>query len=97
MATRKLATSQSASQVAGPGLASVLVGALKAPFAIAVDAVSFAFSALSLAWVEHEETCAPVSGASRGANQNGRRGSLRRPSPIDAAGAHLGRDQQFLQ
>jgi MFS family permease len=38
--------SRSAAQVAGPGVGGVLVGALTAPYAILVDAVSFACSAL---------------------------------------------------
>jgi MFS family permease len=41
----KLEVSRSAAQLAGPGLAGVLVGAITAPFAILVDAVSFVASA----------------------------------------------------
>jgi MFS family permease len=42
----KLEITRSASQIAGPGLAGVLIGILRAPFAIVVDAVSFVVSAL---------------------------------------------------
>lgn len=58
----KLATTQSAAQVAGPGLAGVLVGALKAPFAIAFDAASFVVSALSVARIERREPAPEASG-----------------------------------
>jgi MFS family permease len=42
----KLELSRSAAQIAGPGLGGVLIGAITAPYAIAVDAVSFLWSAL---------------------------------------------------
>jgi MFS family permease len=42
----KLEITRSASQIVGPGLAGVLIGILKAPFAILADAVSFVVSAL---------------------------------------------------
>jgi MFS family permease len=61
----KLATTQSAAQVAGPGLAGVLIGALKAPFAIAVDAASFLASALFVARIDRLEI-APESARRRG-------------------------------
>lgn len=61
----KLATTQSASQVAGPGLAGVLIGALRAPYAIAVDALSFAASAISIARIERRETAPPSAGRRR--------------------------------
>jgi MFS family permease len=41
----KLQVSQSAAQIAGPGIAGYLVGLLKAPFAIVLDSVSFVVSA----------------------------------------------------
>ena len=41
----KLQISQSAAQIAGPGLAGVLIDLVKAPFAIVLDALSFAWSA----------------------------------------------------
>jgi MFS family permease len=47
-ANGKLAASASAAQVAGPGLAGLLVQVLTAPLAIAVDAASFVVSAVFL-------------------------------------------------
>jgi MFS family permease len=52
----KLETTRSAAQVAGPGLAGVLVGALKAPYAIAIDAASFVASAVFMTRIERTET-----------------------------------------
>jgi MFS family permease len=51
----KLEVSRSAAQVAGPGLAGLLVSALTAPYAILVDAISFVASALSLGRIKHRE------------------------------------------
>lgn len=51
----KLEVSRSAAQVAGPGLAGVLVTALTAPYAILVDAISFVGSALSLSRIKRRE------------------------------------------
>ena len=45
-ANAKLDTTASAASVAGPGLGGILVGALGAPAAVVVDAVSFAVSAV---------------------------------------------------
>jgi MFS family permease len=42
----KLEITRSASQIAGPGMAGVLIGILQAPFAIVADAISFVVSAL---------------------------------------------------
>ena len=56
----KLEISRSASQIAGPGLAGVLVGLLRAPLAIAVDAVSYLASALLLLWIRRAEPLVPV-------------------------------------
>jgi MFS family permease len=61
----KLATTQSAAQVAGPGLAGVLIGVLKAPFAVAVDAASFVASALFVARIERREIAPEASGRRR--------------------------------
>lgn len=47
-ANSKLETTNSGAQLAGPGIAGALVGALTAPYAIAVDAASFVGSALFL-------------------------------------------------
>jgi MFS family permease len=52
----KLQTSQSAAQISGPGVAGVLIGALTAPFAIALDALSFVASALFMFAIRRHET-----------------------------------------
>ena len=52
----KLQTSYSAAQITGPGVAGVLIGALTAPFAIALDALSFAVSALFMFAIRRHET-----------------------------------------
>jgi len=54
-ANAKLEGSRSAMHVVGPGLAGVLIGLLKAPVAIAVDASSFVVSALSIATIRRPE------------------------------------------
>ena len=54
-ANSKLETTNSGAQLAGPGIAGVLVGAITAPYAIAVDAVSFVGSALFLGSIRHVE------------------------------------------
>lgn len=54
-ANSKLETTNSGAQLAGPGIAGVLVGAITAPYAIAVDALSFAGSALFLGSIRHVE------------------------------------------
>jgi MFS family permease len=51
----KLELSRSAAQIAGPGLGGVLVGAITAPYAIVVDSVSFAVSALFLGRIRKPE------------------------------------------
>jgi MFS family permease len=51
----KLEVSRSGAQLAGPGLAGVLVGAITAPYAILADAVSFVASALFLVRIRVEE------------------------------------------
>lgn len=51
----KLAASQSAAQIAGPGLGAGLVAAVGAAAAMAADAVSFALSAVSLAAIRGRE------------------------------------------
>jgi MFS family permease len=61
----KLETTRSAAQVAGPGIAGVLVGALKAPYAIAIDAGSFVASALFMTRIERDETLPEASGQRR--------------------------------
>ena len=51
----KLEITRSASQIAGPGLAGILIELLKAPFAVALDAASFVFSALFVFWIRRPE------------------------------------------
>ena len=52
----KLEISRSAAQLAGPGLSGLLVGAIGAPYAILVDAVSYFWSAALLVRIRREET-----------------------------------------
>ena len=51
----KLEITRSASQIAGPGLAGVLIGLLTAPFAIVLDALSFVFSAIFVVGIRRAE------------------------------------------
>ncbi|MBI2777521.1 MAG: MFS transporter [Chloroflexi bacterium] len=51
----KLEITRSASQIAGPGLAGVLIGVLKAPFAIVLDSLSFLVSAIFVVWIRRPE------------------------------------------
>jgi MFS family permease len=51
----KLEVSRSGAQVIGPGVAGALIGAITAPYAIAVDAVSFICSALLLGAIRRVE------------------------------------------
>jgi MFS family permease len=55
----KLATSSSIAEIGGPGLAGSLVQIVSAPFAILVDAVSFAVSAISLVLIRSPEPPRP--------------------------------------
>jgi predicted MFS family arabinose efflux permease len=59
----RLALSEAVSRTLGPGLAGVLIQAFTAPIAIAVDAVSFVVSAVSLLWIHADES--PPSAAER--------------------------------
>jgi Na+/melibiose symporter-like transporter len=59
----RLALSEAVSRTLGPGLAGVLIQALTAPVAIAVDAASFVISAVSLLWIHADES--PPSAAER--------------------------------
>jgi MFS family permease len=54
-ASSKLAISSSASDVAGPGLAGLLIGWLTAPVALIVDAFSYALSVVSLLLIRRPE------------------------------------------
>ena len=64
-ANSKLEVSRSGAQLAGPGLAGVLVGAITAPYAIAVDAASFAGSALFMSAIRRVEELPETLAASR--------------------------------
>lgn len=61
----KLEISRSAAQVAGPGAAGLLVGALSAPYAIAADAASFVGSALFMIAIKRVEELPPALVGSR--------------------------------
>lgn len=61
----KLEVSRSVAQITGPGLAGTLVQVATAPVALALDAVSFAFSALFLGIIRHTEPAKPVSTVKR--------------------------------
>lgn len=54
-ANSKLEVSRSGAQLGGPGVAGVLIGAITAPYAIAVDAASFAASALLMSAIRRVE------------------------------------------
>ncbi|AUY50938.1 MFS transporter [Streptomyces sp. CB01881] len=54
-ASARMGTSSSAADVAGPGLAGVLVSALSAPVALVVDACSYAVSVVSLLLIRTPE------------------------------------------
>ena len=68
----KLETSRSAAQITGPGVAGVIIGAVTAPFAIAVDALSFIGSALFMFAIRRDEP-APEPRL----NEHGERPSMR--------------------
>jgi MFS family permease len=51
----KLEITRSASQILGPGLAGILIGFFRAPFAMILDAVSYFVSALFLTWIRRPE------------------------------------------
>ena len=55
-ANSKIQTSRTVAQLAGPGLAGVVVQAVTAPIAIAVDAFSFLVGGLTAAWIRVPET-----------------------------------------
>jgi MFS family permease len=58
-ANSKLEISRSGAQIGGPGLAGVLVQWIGAPYAVAIDAVSFAWSALFLGRIRAREVIEP--------------------------------------
>jgi MFS family permease len=51
----KLEITRSAAQILGPGAAGLLIGLLRAPFAMVLDAVSYVVSAVFLAWIRRPE------------------------------------------
>jgi MFS family permease len=51
----KLEISRASAQVVGPGLAGVLIGIVRAPFAVALDALSFLGSGLFIWWIRRPE------------------------------------------
>ena len=51
----KLEISRASAQVAGPGLAGVLIGIVRAPFAVVLDALSFLGSGLFVLWIRRPE------------------------------------------
>jgi MFS family permease len=58
-ANSKLEVSSSASQIAGPGLAGLLIQWITAPYAIAADAISFVWSALFISRIDAPEELDP--------------------------------------
>jgi MFS family permease len=80
----KLETSRSAAQITGPGVAGVIIGAVTAPFAIAVDALSFVVSALFMFGIRRHEA-APEPRL----NEHGERPSMR--SEISQGLRYVGR------
>jgi MFS family permease len=61
----KLEVSRSVAQIAGPGLAGTLVQLVSAPVTLALDAISFAFSALFLGLIKHTEPARAATQAKR--------------------------------
>ena len=51
----KLEITRSASQILGPGLAGILIGVLKAPFAMLLDSVSYVISAIFVFFIRRPE------------------------------------------
>jgi MFS family permease len=90
----KLEVSRSSAQVAGPGLAGLLVSGLTAPYAILVDAISFLGSALFLS---RAEACEVARGTPGVPCRNPCGAALRAPPPDPAADRDLRRRQQHLR
>lgn len=57
----KLGVTSTSSDVAGPGIAGVLIGALTAPIALIVDAFSYLASLVTLVLIKAEETPPPAA------------------------------------
>ena len=75
----KLATSSSLAEIGGPGLAGALVQLVSAPFAILIDAVSFAVSAISLLLIRTPEPPRPARTTATRDPAGDRRGPSARP------------------
>jgi Na+/melibiose symporter-like transporter len=58
-ANQKTLVSRSTTDMAGPGLAGVLIGWLTAPMALVVDAVSYLASLITLLWIRTPEPAPP--------------------------------------
>jgi len=69
----KLELTRASSQRLGPGLAGVLIGALTAPFAILVDAISYAVSALFISSIRKAEARVARDGDAAGPRPSVRR------------------------
>jgi MFS family permease len=78
-ANSKLELTSSTAQVAGPGLGGVLIGALGAPLAVLVDALSFLASALFL-----------LGRGSPGPPARGQRRPRGGPEALQSSSSHLG-------
>jgi predicted MFS family arabinose efflux permease len=64
-ANQKMGVTQSTSDVAGPGVAGVLIGWLGAPTALVADAASYLASLASLLWIRTPEPAPPPTAARR--------------------------------
>ncbi len=51
----KLEITRSASQILGPGMAGILIGVLRAPFAMVLDTLSYLWSVAFVAWIHRAE------------------------------------------
>lgn len=51
----KLEITRSAAQILGPGAAGILIGLLKAPFAMVLDSLSYLWSAIFVFWIRRPE------------------------------------------
>ena len=69
----KLEISRAGAQVVGPGLAGALIGILRAPFAVLLDALSFAASALFIVAIRRHEPA-----RERSVDSTGQRTGMRR-------------------
>lgn len=81
-ANRAIQGSRTVTEVAGPGLAGLLVGALGAPVAITVDAVSYLASAVGVAVARPARRGAPEEGTPRAASPD----LLEKPRILDGLG-----------